>query len=103
MRSARLPENHHHPVGCIRREAGLFDVRLHDLRHSWASVAAMNGVDMATIARLLGHALVETTERYAHLSDRSVADAADRVSGRIDAALTGRGAEQEGERGHANG
>ena len=87
----------------IRREVGLFDVRLHDLRHSWASVAAMNGVDMATIARLLGHALVETTERYAHLSDRSVADAADRVSGRIDAALTGRGAEQEGGRGHAHG
>ena len=86
----------------IRREAGLFDVRLHDLRHSWASVAAMNGVDMVTIARLLGHALVETTERYAHLSDRSVADAADRVSGRIDAALTGRGRQQEGGSPHAH-
>ena len=41
----------------------------------------MNGVDMVTIARLLGHALVETTERYVHLSDRSVADAADRAGG----------------------
>ena len=36
---------------------------LADLRHSWASIAAMNGVDMVTIAKLLGHALVETTER----------------------------------------
>ncbi len=50
----------------------------------------MNGVDMVTIAKLLGHALVETTERYVHLSDRSVADAADRVSNRIHAALAGR-------------
>ena len=85
----------------IRDEAGLPGLRLHDLRHSWASVAAMNGVGMVTIARLLGHALVETTERYVHLSDRSVADAADRVSGRIGAALAGSGAEQEGGRDHA--
>ena len=74
----------------IRAEAGLPGLRLHDLRHSWASTAAMNGVDMVTIAKLLGHALVETTERYVHLSDRSVADAADRVSNRIHAALAGR-------------
>ena len=62
----------------------------------------MNGVDMVTIAKLLGHALVETTERYVHLSDQSVADAADRVSNRINAALTGRGAEREGGANHAN-
>lgn len=87
----------------IRREAGLDGLRLHDLRHNWASVAAMNGVDMVTIAKLLGHSLVETTERYAHLSDRSVADAADRVSNRIQAALTGRGRKREGGSGHADG
>ncbi len=75
----------------IRDEAGLPGLRLHDLRHSWASTAAMNGVDMVTIAKLLGHALVETTERYVHLSDRSVSDAADRVSNRIHAALAGSG------------
>ena len=86
----------------IRNEAGLSGLRIHDLRHSWASVAAMNGVDMVTIAKLLGHALVETTERYTHLSDQSVADAADRVSNRIHAALAGRGAEDEGGAGHAN-
>ena len=86
----------------IRNEAGLPGLRNHDLRHSWASTAAMNGVDMVTVAKLLGHALVETTERYTHLSDQSVADAADRVSNRIHAALAGRGAEREGGTGHAN-
>ena len=55
----------------------------------------MNGVGIVTFAKLLDHALVETTERYVHLSDQSVADAADRVSGRIHAALAGRGAERE--------
>ena len=80
----------------IRDEAGLPGLRLYDLRHSWASTAAMNGVDMVTIAKLLGHALVETTKSYVHLSDRSVADAADRVSNRIGAALAGR--EEGGER-----
>ena len=73
----------------IREEAGLPDVRLHDLRHTWASVAAMNGVDMVTIAKLLGHALVETTERYVYLSDQSVTEAADRVSAHLSAALAG--------------
>ena len=87
----------------IREEAGLPGLRLHDLRHSWASVAAMNGVGMVTIAKLLGHALVETTERYVHLSDRSVAEAADRVSGRIGAALAGSGAVNEGGCDHADG
>ena len=74
----------------IRDEAGLPGLRLHDLRHTWASVAAMNGVDMVTIAKLLGHALVETTERYVHLSDQSVTEAADRVSARLSAALAGK-------------
>ena len=87
----------------IRKEAGLSELRLHDLRHSWASVAAMNGVDMVTIAKLLGHALVETTERYVHLSDRSVAETANRVSGRIGEALAGRGTIREGGCDHAAG
>ena len=86
----------------IRNEADLSGLRIHDLRHSWASTAAMNGVDMVTVAKLLGHALVETTERYTHLSDQSVTDAADRVSNRIGAALAGRGAEREGGSDHAH-
>ena len=79
----------------IRNEAGLPGLRLHDLRHTCASVVAMNGVDMVTVAKLLGHALVETTERYTHISDQFVADTADRVSNRIHAALVGRNAENE--------
>jgi len=63
----------------------------------------MNGVDMVTVVKLLGHALVETTERYVHLSDQSVTDAADRVSSRIHAVLAGRGGAQEGGRDHVQG
>ena len=79
-----------YPWKRICDEAELPGLRLHDLRHSYASTAAMHGVDMVTIAKLLGHALVETTERYVRLSDQSVTDAADRVSGRIHAAPAGR-------------
>ena len=67
----------------IRAAAGLDEVRLHDLRHTFASHAAMNRVKLPTISKLLGHALLETTERYAHLSDTSVHEAAGRVSGHI--------------------
>ena len=61
----------------------------------------MHGVDMVTIAKLLDHALVETTERYVHLSDWSVTDAANRVSGRIHAALAGKGGKGDGGSDHA--
>ena len=77
-------------MGATPRPEGLVRARGHARFHT-ASTAAMNGVDMVTIAKLLGHALVETTERYVHLSDQSVADAADRVSNRIHAALAGSG------------
>lgn len=67
----------------IRNSAGLEDLRIHDLRHTFASHAAMNRVTLPTISKLLGHALFETTERYAHLGDTSVREATDRVSGHI--------------------
>ena len=66
-----------------RRRAALPDVRLHDLRHSFASTAIMQGIPLATIGKLLGHALPETTARYAHLADEVIADAAERVSGSL--------------------
>ena len=62
-----------------RQEAGIEDVRLHDLRHTHASHAVMNGVPVPVVARLLGHADVRTTLRYAHLGDREVEAAAERV------------------------
>ena len=57
--------------------------------------------DMVTIAKLLGHALVETTERYVHLSDQSVSEAADRVSARLSAALAGKAGNRKGRTRHA--
>lgn len=67
----------------IRKRARLEDFRLHDLRHTFASYAVMNGVSMPTISRLLGHGVLESTERYAHLSDSSIRAAASRVVGHI--------------------
>ena len=71
---------------CARREAGIEDVRLHDLRHTHASHAVMNGVPVPAVARLLGHSDVRTTLRYAHLGDREIEYAAERV-GRCIAAI----------------
>lgn len=67
----------------LRNHAALPDVRLHDLRHSFASTAIRDNISLMVIGKLLGHALAETTSRYAHLSDEVVADAAERVSGSI--------------------
>ena len=63
----------------VRREAGIEDVRLHDLRHTHASHAVMNGVPVPVVARLLGHSNVRMTLRYAHLGDRDIEAAAERV------------------------
>ena len=67
----------------IRNRAALPDVRLHDLRHSFASTAIRDNISLMVIGKLLGHALAETTSRYAHLSDEVIGDAAERVSGSI--------------------
>ena len=71
----------------IRREAGIEDVRLHDLRHTVASQAAMNGVPLPVVARLLGHSDVRMTMRYAHVGDREVEAAAERVGKAISAVM----------------
>ena len=63
----------------VRREAGIDDVRLHDLRHTVASHAVMNGVPVPVVSRLLGHSNTRMTLRYAHLGDREVEAAAERV------------------------
>jgi len=67
----------------IRVMAGISDVRLHDLRHSFASDALMDGVPLAIIGKILGHRQATTTQRYAHLSDRVVRDAIEQTSARI--------------------
>ena len=67
----------------VRSRAGLHDVRLHDLRHSFASRALALGEGLSTIGKLLGHARIETTSRYAHLARDSVRESAERVAASI--------------------
>ena len=71
----------------IRRKAALPDVRLHDLRHSFASAAIAQHIPLATIGKLLGHALPETTARYAHLADEVIAESADRICSNLASAM----------------
>ncbi len=71
----------------VRREAGIEDCRLHDLRHTVASHAVMNGVPLPVVSRLLGHSTVRMTLRYAHLADRDIEAAAERVGAGIAAVM----------------
>ena len=63
----------------VRRDAEIEDVRLHDLRHTLASHAVMNGVPVPVVSRLLGHSDASMTLRYAHLGDREIEQAAERI------------------------
>ena len=67
------------PWRLVRKEAGLEDVRIHDLRHSFASAAAAAGVPLQIIGGLLGHSSQQTTARYAHLSQAPIDQAAEVV------------------------
>ena len=67
----------------LRARAGLDDVRLHDLRHSYASRALALGESLPMIGKLLGHSQLETTARYAHLARDSIHEAAGRVADSI--------------------
>ena len=83
---SRLPEAWER----IRTAAGLGDVRLHDLRHSFASVGASGGQSLLIIGKLLGHRTASSTQRYAHLSDDPLRSTADRIAGEIAARLAGK-------------
>jgi integrase len=77
------------PWRAIRKAAGLEDVRLHDLRHNFASIAASGGMGLPIIGKMLGHTQAQTTQRYAHLASDPVKAAAATVAGKIAAAMTG--------------
>ena len=77
----------------LRALVGLDDVRIHDCRHTLASHAVMSGLDLYTVGRLLGHADTGSTERYAHLADEHVREAAGRISGIVHDAMAGSGKE----------
>ena len=71
----------------VRRQAGIEDARLHDLRHTFASHAVMRSVPLPVVSRLLGHSRTRMTLRYAHVSDREIEAAAERVGVGIAAIL----------------
>jgi len=73
----------------IRAAAGLDDVRIHDLRHTYASNAVANGMPIQMVGKLLGHTQIQTTMRYAHLADDPVLRAAESNSAWLSAALVG--------------
>ena len=91
--AGRLPGSHltdlQRPWRRIRKQAGLEDVRIHDLRHSFASRALALGESLTMIGKLLGHTQVQTTARYAHLARDSIQTAAARITGSIGGNLVG--------------
>ncbi len=74
----------------IRRRANLEEVRLHDLRHTYASVGAGMGLSLPIIGKLLGHTQAVTTQRYAHLAADPMHEAAEKIGASLGAALAGK-------------
>jgi integrase len=75
----------------VRRVAELSGVRLHDLRHSFASIGAAGNNSLLILGKLLGHRHAATTERYSHLSADPMRQAAEAIGQRINTALTAKG------------
>lgn len=75
------------PWNRIRTAAGLSDVRIHDLRHSFASVAVAGNLGLPIVGALLGHAQARTTEQYAHLAVDPLKAAADQIASTIAEAM----------------
>jgi integrase len=71
----------------VRARAGVKDVRIHDLRHTFASTAVASGQGLPMIGKLLGHTQVQTTARYAHLASEPVRMAADEIAQSLRQAL----------------
>lgn len=73
----------------VRKAAGCPDLRLHDLRHSFASAGLAQGLSLAQIGELLGHASTQTTMRYAHLVEDAAHAAAAKTASAVVAGLRG--------------
>lgn len=74
----------------VSKAAALEDIRLHDLRHTYASVGVAGGFSLPVIGALLGHTQAATTQRYAHLADDPLKHATDAIGARIAAAMEGK-------------
>jgi integrase len=77
------------PWDSIRQHAGLPDVRLHDLRHTFASIGAGSSLGLPIVGKLLGHSQPQTTARYAHLDANPLRRASDLIGDQIMRAMTG--------------
>ena len=75
----------------LRDRAGLPGLRLHDLRHSFASFAVADGATLYMVGKVLGHKQTRTTEGYAHLASDPLNQVANRTANRISAAMKGKG------------
>ncbi|MEH6647885.1 tyrosine-type recombinase/integrase [Sulfitobacter sp.] len=71
----------------IKAKAGIDDVRMHDLRHTYASVAVMSGIDPFLLKEIMGHKNLQTTLRYSHFADEAVQKAAGSVASRLAGAM----------------
>jgi integrase len=71
----------------IRLLAGLQDVHLHDLRHTHASEAVSAGESLYIVGKILGHTHAATTQRYSHLAEDPIRDAANRTAARLDKSM----------------
>ena len=71
----------------VRKVAGLEDVRIHDLRHTFASEAVMGGESLPMVGRILGHTQAQTTARYAHLADDPLQRASERIASSLKQAM----------------
>jgi integrase len=71
----------------ITQHAKLEGLRLHDLRHSYASVGAASGMGLVALGKLLGHSSPSTTQRYAHLADDPLRRASEHIANVIASAL----------------
>ena len=86
------PRSPHLPL-CysVRTEAGIEDVRIHDLRHTYASHAVLQGVPLPVVSRLLGHKRRSMSLRYTRVGDRETEAAAERIGSLIARELSGTG------------
>jgi integrase len=71
------------PWRWLKDEIGMNDLRVHDLRHSFASILVSSGETLETIGKLLGHSQHQTTMRYAHLMDDPLRNAANKIPGKM--------------------
>ena len=74
----------------VRAEADIADVRIHDLRHTFASVGVKSGQTLSVVGKLLGHFKILTTQRYAHLDDDPVRKASEQIGSTLAACLAGK-------------